>query len=105
MAKVVNISQDYSKTLGGRWISLGEFSGEDFFKRVLEPSYLEAVKENSTLTIELDGTTGYPSSFLDQSFGELARKYGVENVNKALAFKAEVFAWVVDYIKQRIWAI
>ncbi len=103
MANVVNIAKEYSTTLGGRWIRLGEFSGEDFFNKILEPMYLRSKKENSILTVELDGTTGYPSSFLDQSFGELARKYGKDNVKNTIEFKAKVFSWVADYIISEIW--
>ncbi len=103
MAKLVNIAKDYSRTLGGRWIRLGEYSGEDFFKTILEPQYLQAKKENTKLVIELDGTTGYPSSFLDQSFGELARKYGKDSVKDTVEFKAQVFSWVADYIIREIW--
>lgn len=103
MADVYNISKEYSRILGGRWISLGKFSGEDFYKTVLEPKYLEAKNGNTKFVIELDGTTGYPSSFLDQSFGELARKYGKDNVKSIIELRADVFAWVVDYINREIW--
>lgn len=103
MARVVNIAKDYSRTLGGRWISLGAFSGEDFYKTLLEPEFLEAKNSGEELLIELDGTSGYPSSFLDQSFGELGRKYGVNEVREIIKFKADTFAWVVNYINQEIW--
>ena len=103
MANVVNIATEYSKTLGGRWIRLGEYSGEDFYKKILEPKYLAADRSGEKLLIELDGTTGYPSSFLDQSFGELARVYGVNKVRETIQFSAQVFAWVVDYINREIW--
>lgn len=103
MANVVNIAKDYSRTLGGRWIRLGEYSGEDFYNRILQPKYLEANRTGKRLVIELDGTSGYPSSFLDQSFGELGRHYGVDKVKSTIQFKANVFAWVVDYINREIW--
>lgn len=103
MANIINIAKDYSTTLGGRWIKLGYYSGEEFYNNILEPKYLEASKADDKLIIELDGTTGYPSSFLDQSFGELARKYGSENVRNTIVFDAKVFAWIADYIKSEIW--
>ena len=102
MADVVNIAKDYSRILGGRWIRLGDFSGEDFYNRILEPRFIKARDEGGKLCIELDGTTGYPSSFLDQSFGELARNYGKDIVKETIEFKAQVFAWVADYISREI---
>ena len=103
MAEVLNVAKDYNKILGGRWIKLGAFSGEDFYNNMLRPKYLKAISEQSKLIIELDGTTGYPSSFLDQSFGELARQYGKDNVKSTIEFRSEIFAWVADYITRDIW--
>lgn len=103
MAYTYKIAQEYGRILGGRWISLGERSGEDFFNRILEPLYLKAKEENTIVTFYLDGTSGYPSSFLDQSFGELARKYGVNNVRKVVHFETNVFKWIVDFINSEIW--
>src|SRR5580698_9692241 len=36
----IDIGKDYSKLLGPRHIVDGDFSGEDFRKRLLEPAYL-----------------------------------------------------------------
>lgn len=103
MERTINIARDYSPVLGGRWIRLGPHSGEDFYNSKLKEAYLEAYKEGGKLIVELDGTKGYPSSFLDQSFGELARQYGVDNVRKTLDLRGTVFNWVIDYIKKEIW--
>mgnify|MGYP003300189626 CR=1 FL=1 len=99
----INIAKDFSKFLGGRWRNIGKFSGEEFYEEKLRPMYIAAVKLGVKLDIYLDGTKGYPSSFLDQSFGELARKEGVEKVASVLELHAEVFVWVVDFIKKEIW--
>ena len=103
MAYKYNIAKQYGRILGGRWISLGERSGEDFFNQILEPMFKDARDEQTTVTFNLDGTSGYPSSFLDQSFGELARKYGVNEVRKIVRFETKVFNWIVDYINREIW--
>lgn len=103
MAYTYNIAKDYGRILGGRWISLGERSGEDFYNRILQPLFEKAKKEGTYVTFYLDGTSGYPSSFLDQSFGELARKYGVNEVRKIVRFETNVFNWIVDYINREIW--
>ncbi|MBD5314039.1 MAG: STAS-like domain-containing protein [Bacteroides sp.] len=104
MANVFNIAREYGRTLGGRWKRLGDYSGEEFFETKLEPLFLEARRQNRAVTIELDGTTGYPSSFLDQSFGELARRYGKDDVRRFVNLKGKVFGWVADYINQELWS-
>lgn len=70
----INIANEYTKTPGGRFKSEGEFSGEDFRDGILLPKYLEAVKHNQILCINLDGGYGYGSSFLEEAFGGLVRK-------------------------------
>ena len=99
----INIAKDFGIVLGGRWIRLGPCSGEEFYIKKLEPSFLNAKKNNTKLYIELDGTKGYPSSFLDQSFGELARRHGVSEVRNTIIFETKIFRWVVNYIKEEIW--
>ena len=68
--KIINIAADFSKTPGGRYLTDGPASGEDFRERLLIP----ALKDNQTVIVELDGTRGYPSSFLEEAFGGLVRK-------------------------------
>ncbi|MDE7431256.1 MAG: STAS-like domain-containing protein [Lachnospiraceae bacterium] len=103
MEIIYNVAENYGKILGGRWRRLGPKSGEDFYESVLEPAFKKAKENNDSLKFMLDGTTGYPSSFLDQSFGELARNYGVDEVRKVVTFETKVFQWVVDYINRQIW--
>ena len=67
------IARDYTKTPGGRFISEGKYSGEDFREKILKPKYLEAVGNDDKLKVNLDGGYGYGSSFLEESFGGLVR--------------------------------
>lgn len=99
----INIATDFGRDLGGRWKEYGPFSGEEFYNSILENKFLEAQKDNKKLVIQMDGTNGYPSSFLDQSFGELARRHGVNLVSDIIVFESKVFTWVVQYIKDKIW--
>ena len=71
---IINIAQDYTKTPGGRFISEGQYSGEDFRNRVLEPAFEKMLDTGETLVVNLDGGYGYGSSFLEEAFGGLARK-------------------------------
>lgn len=61
--------RDFSEFPGPRYISLGPDSGEKFREEVLIPS----IKEYGDVTVDLDGTFGYGSSFLEEAFGGLAR--------------------------------
>lgn len=65
---------DHAPSPGGRYIKDGEFSGEWFRNEFLVPALRNAVAGDDTLTVELDGTSGYGSSFLEEAFGGLIRK-------------------------------
>ena len=71
---IINIANDYTKSPGGRYISEGPYSGEDFRKKFLNEKYDEAVRTNQNLKIILDGGFGYAPSFLEEAFGGLARE-------------------------------
>jgi len=68
--RTIRVADEFSATPGGRYLTDGPFSGEDFRERLLIP----ALKEGAPVTVVLDGTRGYPSSFLDEAFAGLARK-------------------------------
>lgn len=65
----INIANQFSPFPGGRYISDGEYSGEEFRTRFLVP----ALKAREKIVLELDGTRGYGSSFLEEVFGGLVR--------------------------------
>ena len=70
----INIVEEYTDKPGARYESQGSNSGEKFRDTILYPKYIEAVKSNEKLTINLDGGYGYGSSFLEEAFGGLIRK-------------------------------
>lgn len=80
------ISEKFTKTPGGRYKSDGEFSGEQFREEILEGLFRETVANKDVLIVDLDDTYGYPSSFLEESFGGLARVFGVELVKQNIDF-------------------
>ena len=73
---VINIAGDYTKTPGGRYIDDGDFSGQDFREKFLEPIVVKAKTNNNIASVKIifDGGFGYPVSFLEEAFGGLARK-------------------------------
>ncbi len=100
----IEIAKDFNDKLGGRWIKLGPYSGEAFYNDLLLPMFIKARSQNTKLHIYLDGTKGYGSSFLDQSFGKLARKNNTSDVKNRLVFHTNSFSWNVKYIIEEIWA-
>ena len=72
--RVISIAVDYSKSPGGRFRSYGPFSGEEFRDDVLLPALRSALADGSVVIVELDGTFGYPASFLEEAFGGLVRR-------------------------------
>jgi hypothetical protein len=66
----VNIAKDFTRFPSGRFKKNGNTSGEAFRERFLESQ----IQKGEIITIELDGTIGYGSSFLEEAFGGLVRK-------------------------------
>ena len=98
------ISKDYSETLGARYISDGDYSGEDFREKYLIPHFEKAVENQEKLIIDLDGGYGNPVSFLEEAFGGLARKYGSDKVLGVLEFisydEPSLVEEIMEYIKK-----
>jgi hypothetical protein len=67
---------DHAPSPGGRFVADGPFSGEWFRNDILSPALASAIRDGKKLTVELDGTSGYGSSFLEEAFGGLIRERG-----------------------------
>lgn len=81
----LNIAKDFSRFPAGRVIKDGPFSGEFFRKKFLEPR----LKENQKITILMDGTRGYGSSFLEEAFGGLVRAgYSVSVIKSLISLQS-----------------
>ncbi len=103
MGRIIKIARDFSLTPGSRYKDEGNFSAEEFREDILTPEYCEAVKNGYKLTIDFDGALGYGTSWLEASFGGLARKYGVQDVLNVLIFVSTEEPYliedVINYIK------
>jgi hypothetical protein len=97
--KIINIANDYTDSPGGRFRTDGDYSGEDFRETILVPSF----ESGEDLLIDLDGTYGCATSFLEEAFGGLARKYSTKEVLSRIKFKSEeephLIAEITKYIK------
>ena len=100
---VINISKEFTDTPGARYKTEGDFSGELFRETILIPKYTEAIAAKEQLKIELDGGYGYATSFLEESFGGLARIYNIQEVLDTLVFVSEdepgLIEEITGYIK------
>ena len=74
------VATDFSRTPGVRTLSEGDFSGEVFLGNCLYPRFEKAVRENRQLVVNLDGTAGYATSFLEAAFGGLVRGDSSQNI-------------------------
>lgn len=79
------VASEFSRFPGGRLRSHGPKSGEEFRDDVL----IELYNSCNKLTINLTGAVGYGSSFLDESFGELGKIYGIDAVKDKLTLVAD----------------
>ncbi len=70
----IKIATDFSRIPGARYPEEGDFSGQEFRKEILLPLLKKAMQEKVKLTIDLDGTAGLGTSFLEEAFGGLIRE-------------------------------
>ncbi|MCT4544523.1 MAG: STAS-like domain-containing protein [Vallitalea sp.] len=94
----LKISEQFTETPGPRFRDEGSFSGEEFRETILEKKYLECKKYNKKLIIDLDGTFGYGTSFLEEAFGGLARKYDKEEILEYIEFISLEEPYLIDNI-------
>ena len=101
MKKTINIAKDFSLYPYGRSKKYSHTSGEKFREDLLLP----AIEKFEEVTIELDGTEGYGSSFLDEAFAGLIRVSGFDKrvVLQKLRFVSEddpsLIKEITDYIE------
>lgn len=71
----VSVSRDFSDAPGARFYTDGPASGEEFYEKILKPRFEEALGLGCKLIVNMDGTYGYATSFISQSFGTLSSEY------------------------------
>lgn len=100
--KVFCVKESFSKTPGPRYMKEGEYSGELFRESLLYSAVKNAIDNEDTLLIDLDGTSGYGTSFLEEAFGGLIRKnkLSYEAIERTIKIKSEEEDYLVDDIKQ-----
>jgi len=98
----LSIARDFTNVPGPRHRSEGDYSGEEFLDKLLRPRFEEALKSDALLRVNLDGAVGYPTSFLEQAFGGLAREFGPEEVDRHLEVTCTDEPYLVEQIRNYI---
>ena len=102
MNKIISIAKDYSKYPAGRFELDGPYSGEAFRRKFLEP----AIRNHERVIIDLDGTRGYGSSFLEEAFGGLVRSgISAEEIKDLISFKTSdksLEEEILSYIEHQV---
>jgi hypothetical protein len=75
---VISVARDFSRTPGPRYVWQGNWSGEKFRQRLVKE-----LGRYERVIVDLDGTRGFGSSFLDEAFGGLVRE-GIITQDEAL---------------------
>lgn len=83
---IIDIGKDFSHYPTGRYETDSPFSGELFRTKLLVPALIN----KQQITIELDNTAGYGSSFLQEAFGGLVRiGYSSAQIKTAITLHSE----------------
>lgn len=93
--RVINVATDFSPAPAGRSRHDGPFPGEVFRDELLRP----ALQSHDEVVVDLDGTSGMGSSFLEEAFGGLVRVGFTEaQLRKRLRFRSSRPSY-----EERIW--
>src|SRR4051812_7989660 len=97
--RTIDIPKEFSKTPGPRERTTGDHSGEEFREDWLVKYFIDPNQEYE-ITLDFDGAYGYPTSFLEECFGGLVRKFGMNRVLKVIKFgKRNKFPMIEREIK------
>lgn len=95
----VSVANDFTRHPGPRYANQGKFSGQEFRAKLVE-----WLKLCERLIVDLDGTSGYGSSFLDEAFGGLIRNEGMsrEDVKRRVFVKSAMDESYRDEVEEAI---
>lgn len=104
MTHNLSIAKDFSRTPGSRYISEGPHSGEQFRADVLTPVVAKALAAKGELFVDLDGTAGYGTSFLEEAFGGLIRTNVISGPEllRILKLKSDQEPYLIDDVLEYI---
>ena len=98
----LSIAKEFTTAPGPRYIREGKHSGEAFRVSLLLLRVREAIDAKEKLTIDLDGTSGYGTSFLEEAFGGLIRynSFTLNQLDALLEFNSTEEPDLIDEINE-----
>jgi hypothetical protein len=98
--KFISMAKQYSRFPAGRFRADGPYSGQRFREEKLVP----ALRSGGNVTVDLNGVSGFGSSFLDEAFGGLVRSGCIgaaesETRIRLLADDESLIAEIREYMK------
>ncbi|MET0155974.1 MAG: STAS-like domain-containing protein [Rickettsiales bacterium] len=99
----INVANQFSRFPYGRKKEHTKTSGEAFREGLLLPALKKAAPDE-TVTVVLDGTSGYGSSFLDEVFGGLVRKnnFSQQDVESKIVIVSKEDPLLIEEIRQYV---
>lgn len=101
---IYSVALSFSRTPSARVESEGKFPGVEL-REIISPLIKDCISRKEVFTIDLDGTAGFGTSFLEEVFGGLIRHEGLsfEDLKLYLTIKSDEEEDLIeecwDYIK------
>ena len=94
----VSVARDFTTNPGADIIEHSDYSGQEFYEKILKPKFEEAIAKDAQLDVNLDFTNGYAASFLNQCFGSLVEEFGIEQVYRTVSIISTEEPQWINYI-------
>ena len=98
----IKVATDFSDTPGARYYNDGEFSGQQFYEKVLRPAFRACIEKGEMLEVDCDDCYGFPSSFISESFGKLSTEFGRDTVLRGMVIVTQHDPLLPEQIKSVI---
>jgi len=85
----ISVLENFTEYPALRHCSISDYSGEEFYHKVLNDAFVKAYNSGAKLLVDLDGTAGYASSFLDEAFGNLIYDFSLKIVKGSVIIKSD----------------
>lgn len=99
----IKIARDFTLTPGARTYADGPKSGQEFYETILRHKFDQAIAQKIKLRIDLDGTDGYASSFLNEAFSRLGNEFGADIVWENLVIISDEVPKYLKKVKESIY--
>lgn len=88
---ILIVAKEFSPTPGFRTKEESPFPADEFRDNILFPRLKDAINNNGVLLVDLDGSAGYGTSFLEEAFGGLIRecKLSYQDIKAHLLLKSD----------------